>query len=243
MEQTDIRKVITLAEDQAEKAIEEIENSPDQALKQPPKGSNNLSAGHQLPLLIDEKGVHETTEYSLTYRPNRAWLKEYTEKGNRIEIKAIYLAQEYLEGAKNSAWVRKEKLWLIEPSDLDSVIDQYRSEGYHVVLSPELSEIAVKTINMSFDQLQDRLVEQKEREKNRDRDISVVKDLVETENGISKSSTNFDNDFSEGDIVEHFVGKRGKVKRVYENKLLVKIDKERFQAWRIEDCKFIREGK
>lgn len=70
-----------------------------------------------------------------------------------------------------------------------------------------------------------------------------MKDLITTENGIGKSSANFGNEFSEGDVVEHFVGKRGKVKRVYENKLLVKIDKERSQAWRIEDCKFIREGK
>lgn len=149
VEHTQSGKVISLAEDQTEKAIKELEKTPDQELKHTTEESNNLSLDHHLPLLFDEKGVHETTEYALTYSPNRAWLKEFTEKGNRIEIKAIYLAQEYLEGAKNSAWVRKEKLWLITPSDVGSIIDHYRSEGYQVVLSPEISEIALKTLNLS----------------------------------------------------------------------------------------------
>jgi len=112
-----------------------------------------------IPLVVDEEGAHETTEYALTSGPNRVWLKEFTDNGRKIRLKSIYISKEDVKKMDRVrtewSWDKNSESWEINADSLAYVIDHFVNLDYDIAISPSLSHLIVEGLPLEVEYLLD----------------------------------------------------------------------------------------
>lgn len=247
----------------ADKAVDKIVNTGG-----PESPKEKDFSGEAPPTVVDEKGMHETTEYALVASEDRFWLRNFREDGKRIAVKSVYTSKEDLKSMDRDItewrWDGDEKVWAVNSDSIEYIIDHFLSNGYKIALSPEISEYAIEKLGYSVDWIdreEAHSTEKAEQEHDLGQEIEegpkkeeISDKTAETgseESPESQRASYEANSENEGeareniqvdDIVEHNSGKRGKVEEVNNGVLIVRTGPGEKEEWAENACKFLREG-
>jgi len=219
------------------------------------------------PVVIDQHGVHETTEYALVASEGRVWLRNFREGEERLSIKSVYRSKEDIKAMDREKtrwqWDGDEKVWAVDSESVDYMIDHFLSRDYEIALSPEVSEYVIEKLDFSVDRIErepkpdkkeedEEHVEEEPVEENSvqvvetDREAEYVEspgvDEV-TSSGESSGNERTGDEIKLYDVVEHSSGQRGKVVEKDNGSLIVSTGPDSRHEWPKAACEFIREGK
>ena len=215
----------------------------------------------KVPLLIDEFGAHEVTKYSLLAFFGRIWIKDLFCQEQWLSLKVMSEDKEVIKEMDRSKtyhqWNPEKVVWYFKSSSLNYALNHFVENGYEIACSPSVSQFLLDDLNSNEDNLPSKN-ELRKRKKNlpyQNEKIEPGRIKSYTQNhvndnppnginsGATKSNKQNKVNFSEGDVVEHPNGRRGKVKHTRKATLVVKRGQEKLMEWPRQACEFIREGK
>lgn len=232
---------------------------------------SNLT-GDAPPVVIDQEGPHETTEYALIPSEERFWLRNFREDGERVAVKSVYRSKEDLKSMDRARtewkWDGDEKIWAINTNSLEYAIDHFLSNGYNVAVSPEITEYIVEEYGYSVDYIERSGEPSGSSEPTESEEVESY-DAAEESDSTSgtKNKANRESEYMESpeleeitserevedgnghegievnDVVEHSSGQRGKVVDKEDGTLIVSTGPDSRNEWSEGACEFIRKGR
>lgn len=134
-------------------------DSGEQSSKTEKPATDKQSSKKWIPLVVDDKGAHETTEYALTSGPKRVWLKEFSDGGRKIKLKSVYISKEdvkKMDRIKTEwSWDQETKSWEINADNLAYVIDHFVNLNYNIAVSPSLSHLIIEDSPLKVEYLEE----------------------------------------------------------------------------------------
>lgn len=223
-------------------------------------------SGNAPPVVIDQEGLHETTEYALIPSEERFWLRNFREDGKKVAVKSVYRSKEDLKSMDRDRtewkWDGDEKIWAINTSGLEYAIDHFLSNGYDVAASPEITEYMIKELGFSVDYMEKDIsseakeitasydVDEKnegkpntESEADRETEYMDSPELEEINTVEEENGERTGDEIKVDDVVEHDSGQRGKVVDKESGTLIVSTGPDSRNQWSEGACEFIREGR
>lgn len=134
-------------------------DSGEQSSKTEKPATDKQSSKKWIPLVVDDEGAHETTEYALTSGPKRVWLKEFSDGGRKIKLKSVYISKEdvkKMDRIKTEwSWDQETKSWEINADNLAYVIDHFVNLNYDIAVSPSLSHLIIEDLPLNVEYLEE----------------------------------------------------------------------------------------